>query len=288
MCKKKNSNQQCVKQEIKEKSEKAIIKNTISEKDITSWTIDKLKNITSIIDLGVIISVISGLSMLSIFIYKITYMIIIGVPFQLALSVIDIKSIDFIIAFLLLIFLLIMIIGTYYYLYEGTKYNKIISCVSILIVPVIISKMLKFKTYTCVSIELNFIFLIVSLILLIRFHNKRPKKIINNILNHSPSMQQNIVVSFEIIIYIVVLCVYSMLMANIYLSIPTSKSLVVDKGEKKVVVSSSSSELLAANYSLDESTNINKIKIETNSFELVEKGNDPIELNILVNAIFEK
>ncbi|WP_252247818.1 hypothetical protein [Clostridium sp. ZS6] len=274
-----------LKHNTKKINEHIIPKDTDNKKDISYWTLNKLKSISNIIDLGVIISIISGLSMICIFIYKITYMNIRGVPFLISLSIIDIKSIDLIITFLLLIILIAIIIMIYCF-YPLIKFKTIIFT---LIGIFIICKMFKIRTYTSLCIEFNFIILIVSLKFLIKFHKNRPKEITNKILNNSSNIQKIMVASFEIILYIIILCVYSSLMANMYSTIPTDKYIVVNKdSDNKIIIYSSSSELLTAKYNIDDKIDPKKIKINIDSIELVQKGNDPIQLNRIENAIFEK
>lgn len=301
MCKKNiiNNNSKNFKKGEEQKGEKTNnqqSKNAESAKtndnpvSVASWVSLKLGKVSKIVEVGAILTVISLVSILIILAFKVTSLNIIGIPFQLIIDAIDIKPIDFGALFIIAAALFVTMVSLDFVL--GRIKHKILFWVGVIVSILVVGRVFNCSSYRLSEI-LVFGFMARIMYLGAKYYfNNRPTKEIESILSNSSEQTKTTVVLFEIILSIIVVCICSMFAANLYLAFPSTKSVVIQKSGdeevKKVVVYNSNSEIMTVKFEEKKDDNKTVISIDTSSIELVEKGNDPVQLTTIENSIIEK
>lgn len=252
--------------------------------EITNWIKEKIKDINSIVDLGIIISIISGLLIFSTYWYKITLLNIIGVPFSITVSIIHISTADILINSVVMLFLILLTIMIFYLIYIVSVKKKISNIIKLILGVLIILKLFRVSTYKIITVEISSILLTLGLLLAIHAIRKRPTNLIKKIFKYRKESEKLIVSIMETIFYLITfVCVY-LLLANLYLSMPVNRQVI----DKKIVLYSSDTHYLVSDYIIRDEHGVNKVKITGDSFELIPKEKDNIKLQTLYNTVFMK
>ena len=83
-----------------------------------SWIKEKLSNINSILDVGILVGLISSLFIVLIYCFKFTYLNIIDIPFNIAVKIIDMETKDFVLAFFFCLAVIVLALVSYFSLYK--------------------------------------------------------------------------------------------------------------------------------------------------------------------------
>jgi len=243
---------------------------------LKDWILEKVKSTNAIVDIGIIISILTGLLMVMIYAYKMTYMKLIGVPVNIFIHIVDINFHDFIIAFFLAL-ITIVIGGISYFLFNGKTFiRKAITVIVLFIITVVSIIIMKtiFKsitTYTLVMWGLIFFVSILFIQVPMYLLTYRPNLVIEKIFKKDNEILKFIVSISEGLAVIGAIVIVTMYLSNISLLIPSSKVMVDDQ----ILLYAADDGYLVSDYDIymNGDIKIKKIKLNRETFELISKEN---------------
>lgn len=238
------------------------------------WIKQKIENINTIVDLGVVLTIITVVTTLLIFSYKLTYLNILNVPFQISIKIININLIDYVFAFLSCVLVFGFGLLGYYNLYIEKLTKKIrnifilaiIEVVVVFLISIFSGRVSSEAISYCVWILMSYIFTLFP----IWIFNSRPKEVIERIFNDSNVNTKILVSVSETLSVLANIVIISMYLANVTTSIPAYKVIVDDK----IVIYSLEDTFLVADFEyIDKNNGFKSLKIIDGTYEIVSKEN---------------
>lgn len=181
---------------------------------------------------------------------------------NIAISIIDVNTIDIVIATINIIVLIFLLL----FFYHKKLKNQLINTVKLFIITTFICMFyrLKYTEIIAVNIVLT-LFLYGTIIILKIFISGWPQQLIEKIFQKDNNILKVTVIFTQISQFIAIAAIIAMLFANIYVSLPISRLLV----NGKYVLYSGNEQYLICEYEIIE----DKIKFDFNTLELISKEN---------------
>lgn len=247
-----------------------------------SWVKDKISNINSILDIGILVGLISSLFIVLIYCFKFTYLNIIHIPFNIAVKIIDIDTRDFVLAFYFCLAVIILAFISYFSLYKKKWIKRILNTIIFIVIEALVFYLLKWSLWKAIMGILAFTPLYIGLAFAIFLLIDRPTIIIDMIFKKESEITKFLVTLIEIFLpFLSVVCITCYL-ANVCVMIPSEKVLA----DGKVIIYSSNDNYLVADYIIESNDNFSYMNINKTSFQLIEK--DGVSLTTTEDLIFYK
>lgn len=247
-----------------------------------SWIKEKLSNINSILDVGILVGLISSLFIVLIYCFKFTYLHIIDIPFNIAVKIIDMETKDFVLAFFFCLAVIVLALVSYFSLYKKKWVKRILNTILFIVMEGAVFYILKWSLWKTIMGIIALTPLYIGLAYVIFLLIDRPTKIIDTIFKKESEITKFLVTLIEILLpFLCVVCITCYL-ANVCVMIPSKKVLC----DGKVIIYSSNDNYFVADYTIESNNSFSYMIINKTSFQLIEK--DGVSLATTEDLIFYK
>ncbi len=237
------------------------------------WFTHKIKSINTVLDIGIILTVVTSFLTILIYAYKVTLLNIIGIPLSISINIIDVKIIDYIISLPIIFLVFLFGLISYYTLYIKPIGKKIRNYFIFLFGSILLGILsAKLNIFTSIEVSSMLVWLSFSYFLspfFISFLLKRPTDIISKIfLSKNEKNKFAVFITEAFSIFLVVICI-TLYLANIRVGLPTKITLA----DNQIVIYSSQDALLVSDYKINsESTStIKEVHINYDTLKITNK-----------------
>lgn len=235
--------------------------------DIIDWVKLKVSNINSVLDVGIVITLLTGITVIITYVFKLTVLNIIGIPLSISLNFVSASTNDYVVAFFIIVLVAVLTIFEYQLVYKNKFKKKIKFFVIYLLLVIAGLSFAKSTIYDYIMVIMAFLGLAVIVHLFIIVINKRPLEIIHIIFkdrNEINKLMVTVIESIQIFtsILVVVTCI-----ANLYMMMPVDKITL----DNKLVICNKDNQYLVANYDTREKPSHTEIVLDMNSLEYITK-----------------
>lgn len=244
---------------------------------ILKWVSEKLSKINSILEFGIIITILSAFTILFIYMCKIIILTLYKIPLSLTLKIVDVNTTDFIITYTLSLVAIALSIPYYHFIYDtkGRKKIKNIIYMIIILIVFLINIFIRFRNQGFLLYELiytAFSLFLAIIILHITIWGLKPNKIKKFFMKKTfagkDEFKKIYTAFYEFMYIMLILTVIAGAFANLFIFLPMQRPLANDK----LILYSSADNFLVVDYWLINDEKLGKyIEFDYNSMQLISK-----------------
>lgn len=233
---------------------------------MVQWVKEKLKTVNSVVDVGIVVSLISALLIFACCTYKFAALTVVGVPANVALSFMSFDTKDIVATACVSMFVGLVLLMFYYLVYQGGKIKKVVKCGGLFAAIMLVCWFLNFGFEEIMAVEFALmLFLYVSTILLEVRTKNLTDGFMKKIFKGTSEETKGVAFFSEVVLTMMTIVLIAGLFAQSVAIFPMSRLLANDK----YVLASNDEYYLVAEYTQEE----NKLKIHSEKTQIIAKEN---------------